>query len=107
MYRLCPRRVGDELVAPPAPRLGSQINTTISFSLSVGACTPSERDIIGITVGAADALGPPMPAYQLVAFRVVNQQREIPQVQRRHEQHLDRPRPPKPLEARTRKRVAH
>jgi hypothetical protein len=49
MYRLCPRRVGDELVAPPAPRLGSQITTTISFSLSVDACTPTERDIIGVT----------------------------------------------------------
>jgi hypothetical protein len=34
---------------PPAPRLGSQITTTISFSLSGGACTPTERDIIGVT----------------------------------------------------------
>jgi hypothetical protein len=43
-----------------------------------------------VTVRAADALGPPMPAYQLVAFRVVNQRREVHQVQRRHEQHRDR-----------------
>ena len=30
-----------------------------------------------VTVRAADALGPPMPAYQLVAFRVDKQRREL------------------------------
>jgi hypothetical protein len=32
-----------------------------------------------VTVGATDTLGPPMPAHQLIAFRVVNQRREVHQ----------------------------
>jgi hypothetical protein len=43
-----------------------------------------------VTVGAADALGPPMLAHQLVAFRVINQQREVHQGWHGHEQHRDR-----------------
>jgi polyphosphate kinase len=38
---------------------------------------PSHRG--AVTVGATDTLGPPMPAHQLIAFRVVNQRREVHQ----------------------------
>src|SRR5687768_13518400 len=43
-----------------------------------------------VTVRAADALGPPMLAHQLVAFRVVNQRREVHQGWQGHEQNRDR-----------------
>ncbi len=59
----------------------------ISLPMPLRVIMPVASDGGAVTVRAADALGPAMLAHQLIAFRVVNQRRELHQAWQGPEQH--------------------